>query len=494
MWAAMSPLELIVDSFAGGGGASEGIRWALGRDPDIAINHDAEAVSMHRMNHPTSRHFTEDIWKVDPGKACGGRPVGLMWLSPDCKHFSRAKGGKPVSKRVRGLAWVAVRWAEAVSPRVICMENVEEFLTWGPLGEDGRPCRQRKGLTFRRFVGRLRALGYVVEWRSFRAADHGAPTTRRRLFLVARRDGQPIRWPAATHGEGLTPWRTAAECIDWSLPCPSIFDRSKPLAENTLRRIAAGIRRFVLETPRPFVVSLRGTGDSQIQYTAHDIDEPLRTISGGGIHAGLVVPSLIQTGYGERNGQAPRVLDLHAPLGTVVNGQKHALVAAYLARHFTGVAGRDLREPVPTVTAVDHHSLVTAQLGPIADRREQVRAFLVAYFGNEKDGGSLHDPMRTVTSRDRFGLVTVHGVDYAICDIGMRMLQPRELFRAQGFTDEYEIEHGIDDAGEIVSLTKTAQVRLVGNSVCPPLAKAIVRAQFDDSADVEQDLFTMAVA
>lgn len=232
------------------------------------------------------------------------------------------------------------------------------------------------------------------------------------------------------------------------------------------------------------------------------VTAPISTIATerGGCRA-LVSPSLIQTGYGERQGQAPRVLDLHTPLGTVVNGQKHALVSAYLARHFTGVAGRDLREPCPTVTAVDHHSLVSTQLAPLspeliptADRREQVRAFLVAYFGNEKDGGSLHDPMRTVTARDRFGLVTVHGVDYAIADIGMRMLQPRELFRAQGFHDEYEIEHGIDDAGEIISLTKTAQVRMCGNSVAPPMAHAIVRAQFDPSMDIETDLFTQAVA
>jgi DNA (cytosine-5)-methyltransferase 1 len=486
----MEAREIICDSFAGGGGASLGISWALDRHPDIAINHDADAVAMHRMNHPTSRHFTENVWKVDPRKACGGRRVGLMWLSPDCKHFSRAKGGKPVSRKIRGLAWVAVRWAEAVRPRVICMENVEEFLTWGPLGEDGMPCPRRKGLTFRQFTGRLRNLGYQVEWRPFRAADHGAPTTRRRLFLVARCDGQPIRWPVATHGEGLQPWRSAAECIDWTLPCPSIFDRKKPLAENTLRRIAAGVRRFVLETPRPFIV---GIDHGSNNNGAWDSRKPLGTVTAENRFA-LVAPSLIQTGYGERIGQAPRVLDLHAPLGTVVNGQKHALVAAYLARHFTGVAGRDLRQPVPTVTAVDHHSLVTVELGPVADRRDQVRAFLIKFYSEGGQWQSLRDPMHTIPTKDRLGLVTVHGVDYAIADIGMRMLQPRELFRAQGFTDDYEIEHGIDDSGEIVTLTKTAQVRMCGNSVSPPMAHAIVRAQFDDSTDVEQDLFTQAVA
>jgi DNA (cytosine-5)-methyltransferase 1 len=483
----MSSRELIVDSFAGGGGASLGISWALGRHPDVAINHNAEAVSMHRMNHPATHHYTEDVWKVDPREATGGRPVGLMWLSPDCKHFSKAKGGKPVSRKIRGLAWVAVRWAEAVRPRVICLENVEEFQSWGPLADDGKPCPRRRGLTFKQFTGRLRNLGYQVEWRELRAADYGAPTTRKRLFLVARCDGALIRWPSPSHQRHQ--WRAAAECIDWSLPCPSIFDRSRPLAENTLRRIAAGVKRFVLESPRPFVVNMAHGGKVE------DINGPISTIATekGGCRA-LVSPTLIQAGYGEREGQAPRVPGLHKPLGTIVNGQKHALVAAYLARHFTGVAGRDLRSPVPTVTAVDHHSLVTAELGAIADRREQVRAFLVAYFGNEKDGVNLHDPMRTVTARDRFGLVTVHGVDYAIVDIGMRMLQPRELFRAQGFPDTYEIDCGIDDAGEIVPLTKTAQVRMCGNSVVPQMAEAIVRAQFDVMADVELDLFAGAAA
>lgn len=485
----MTDRELIVDSFAGGGGASLGMSWALGRGPDIAINHDMLAVAMHRMNHPDAHHYQEDVWKVDPRRATGGRPVGLMWLSPDCRHFSRAKGGTPVNRKVRGLAWLAVRWAEAVAPRVICLENVREFQTWGPV-VDNRPCPRRSGLTFKQWTGRLRNLGYQVEWRELVAADHGAPTTRRRLFLVARRDGAPIRWPMPTHGKhGSQSWRPAAECIDWSLPVPSIFDRPKPLAENTLRRIAAGIQRFVLDAPQPFVVNMAHGG------RVEDIGQPFSTVATekGGCRA-LVAPTLIQTGYGEASGQAPRVLDLSRPLGTVVNGQKHGLVAAYLARHFTGVDGRDLRQPVPTVTAIDHHSLVTAQLGVPADRREQVRAFLVAYFGNERDGGNLNDPMRTVTARDRFGLVTVHGQDYAIVDIGMRMLQPRELFRAQSFPDSYEIEHGIDDRGEIITLPKTAQVRMCGNSVPPVMSEAIARAQFDDTAEVELDLFSGAAA
>lgn len=350
--------ELIVDAFAGGGGASEGIRLALGRSPDIAINHDAEAIALHAANHPEATHYQENAWRVDPVAATDGRPVGLMWLSPDCKHFSKAKGGKPVSKRVRGLAWIAVRWAQAVRPRVIMLENVEEFQTWGPVLADGRPCPARRGATFRAFVRRLERLGYAVEWRVLRACDYGAPTIRRRLFVVARCDGAPIVWPTPTHGRGRLPYRTAAECIDWSIPCPSISARKKPLAVKTLRRIAAGLTAL-----------------------------------------------------------APDREHLHA-------------------------AG--------------------------------VRAFLVAYYGTEKDSDSPFDPMRTVTSKDRLGLVTVAEQDDAIADIGMRMLTPRELYRAQGFGEEYRIE--IPYRG--TPMTKTAQVRMCGNSVCPPLAEAIVRANY----------------
>ncbi|ODT01556.1 MAG: DNA methyltransferase [Gemmatimonadetes bacterium SCN 70-22] len=490
--------ELIVDSFAGGGGASLGIEMALGRSPDIAINHDAEAIALHALNHPTTRHYQEDVWRVDPAEARRGQPVGLMWLSPDCKHFSKAKGGKPVSKRVRGLAWVAVRWAAAVRPRVIMMENVEEFRDWGPvLVETGRPCPVRKGQTFRAFVGRLRRIGYAVEWRELRACDYGAPTRRKRLFLVARRDGQPIVWPAPTHGKGCAhPWRTAAECIDWSIPVPSIFERARPLAESTLRRIAAGMRRYVLETRTPFIVPLTHHGDRRV----HGLEEPLPTVTGA--HRGelaLVAPTLIQTGYGERAGQAPRALDLGAPLGTAVaGGVKHALVMAFLAkhqseRHAGEVQAASLFDPVPTVKTRDSNALVTATLTPHdgGDRREQVRAFLVAYYGSERDGQDLFSPLRTVTSRDRLGLVTVHGADYAIADIGMRMLTPRELYRAQGFPDSYRIDAMHDGR----PLTKTAQVRMVGNSVCPPVAAAIVAAQFDvDVASLPCQPFSRSVA
>lgn len=462
--------EIIVDSFAGGGGASLGIEMALGRGPDVAINHDAEAIAMHARNHPHARHYREDVWKVDPVEACGGRPVGLMWASPDCKHFSKAKGGKPVEKKVRGLAWVVVRWAAAVRPRVIALENVEEFQTWGPI-VDGRPCPDRRGDTFRRWVGKLRALGYVVEWREMRACDYGAPTSRKRLFVIARCDGEPVVWPRPTHGAGRAfPWRTAADCIDWALPCPSIFERARPLADATCRRIARGIVRYVIEAPRPFIAPTEA----------------------------MIAPTLVQTGYGEREGQAPRSLDLHTPLGTVVSGgQKHALVAAFLAKHYGERAtggwngGSSLFAPTSSVTTRDHHALVTSHLvhlkGTCADGKPlevpmptvmagaqhigEIRSFLTKYYGTG-DGQPLTLPLGTVTTRDRFGLVMVDGEAYEIADIGMRMLSPRELARAQGFPDRYVLEQGADGK----PLSKTAQVRMVGNSVCPPMAAAIVRA------------------
>jgi DNA (cytosine-5)-methyltransferase 1 len=458
--------EIIVDSFAGGGGASTGIEAAIGRPVDIAINHDAEAIAQHAINHPETRHYVEDVWKVDPLEACQGRPVGLAWFSPDCTHFSRAKGGTPVRKEIRGLAWVVIRWAQAVRPRVICLENVEELETWGPLVGD-RPCPARKGETFRYWVAKLRSLGYAVEWQSLVAADYGAPTTRKRLYLVARCDDQPIVWPDRTHGQGREPWRTAAECIQWEIPCPSIFERKRPLADATLRRVAAGVRKYVLEAARPFVVSMRGTDPSHLH--GDDIDAPLRTVSAGGTHHALASPTLIQTGYGERPGQAPRVPGLEKPLGTLVNGGKHALVAAFIARHFGGMVGAEIARPLHTVTSQDHHSLVTATLG---ERVARVRAFLTTYYGTGV-GQDARDPLRTVTSHDRFGLVTVDGRDYEIADIGLRMLAPRELYRAQGFPDSYVIDRG--PAG---ALTKTAQIRLVGNSVAPPVAEAIVRANY----------------
>ncbi|MCH8178177.1 MAG: DNA cytosine methyltransferase [Proteobacteria bacterium] len=496
--------ELVVDLFAGGGGASTGIEQAIGRHVDIAINHAADAVALHQANHPQTLHFVSDVFEVDPLVVADGRPVGLLWASPDCKHFSKAKGGKPVNKNIRSLAWVVVKWAKLVRPRVICLENVEEFQTWGPLLKDGRPCPDRKGRTFARWKQALEGLGYRVEHRELRACDYGAPTIRKRLFLVARCDGMPIVWPAQTHaekpakGSGLKPWRTAAECIDWSLPCPSIFERERPLADATLRRIAHGVIRYVVNAAEPYVVRIGHTGHGD-SGKVRSVREPVSTITSKAEHL-LCSPTLVQTGYGEREGQAPRVPGLHKPLGTVVAGaSKHALVGAFLAKHYTGVVGSDLRDPIGTVTSVDHHSLVASNLvklrgtsnsaatdAPLATisaqgtHHAEVRAFLTAYYGSDQDT-PLDDPLHTVTTKPRFGLVTVAGQQYAIADIGMRMLQPRELYRAQGFPDTYIIDRGAD--GRL--LPKDAQVRMCGNSVCPPLARALVAANYNERQALE---------
>ena len=484
---------MIVDLFAGGGGASTGIYCATGRHPDVAVNHSPAAIAMHEANHPSTRHLCASVWEVDPREVCGRRQVDLLWASPDCTHFSRAKGGKPRSKGIRSLAHVVVEWARAVRPAMICLENVPEFEGWGPLLECdradcprfrdmacphpkcGRPDPARAGETFAAWVAQLAWLGYAVEWRALVAADFGAPTTRKRLFLVARRDGRPIVWPEPTHGPGRAlPWRTAAEVIDWSLPAPSIFGRARSLAEKTLARIARGIERFVEGAAEPFVVErhgtatthdrgalvsphlvlFRGTDAAHVDASPRSLDNPLSTISAGGIHHALVAPYLVQTGYGERAGQNPRVLDVAAPLTTVVaGGIKHGLAVAYLCRHFggpRGAFGRGLSQPVPTVTAVDHHALVTATLSH--DRRAEVAQLLG------------HEPR-----------VTIRGVDYTIGDIGMRMLTPAELFRAQGFPPDYDLLEG--------RLSKTEQVRLAGNSVCPPVSEALVRAQLGLTAE-----------
>lgn len=483
---ALLPGEIGVDLFAGGGGWSEGFSWATGVPPAVAVNHDEDAIAMHIANHPETEHHHEDVFTVDPFEATRGRAVGWLHLSPDCTHFSRAKGSVPKSKKIRGLAWVGVKWAAAVRPRVLSLENVAEFTTWGPLHQQGpragQPNKRQAGTTFRKFVTALEALGYVVEWRKLRACDYGAPTSRARLFIVARRDGQPIQWPAPTHGPGRLPYRTAAECIDWTIPVPSIFGRKKPLAEATLRRIAEGIRRYVLESPRPFLVNLTHGGRIE------SLDEPFTTVTAA--HRGekaLVAPTLIQAGYGEREGQKPRALDLHAPLGTVVSGgQKHALVAAFLAKHFGGVVGQQLEQTLGTVTAKDHHSLVACHLeamysnskgapidGPLptvtagSNHHALVAALFAKYYGSDQHGQGAGEPLHTVPTKDRFGLVTVtiDGELYSIVDVGMRMLAPRELSRAQGFPDSY-----------VLTGTKTAQVARIGNSVPPHLAAAIVRA------------------
>jgi DNA (cytosine-5)-methyltransferase 1 len=459
--------DISVDLFAGGGGASIGTEAALGRAVDIAINHDEVAIAVHRANHPRTAHYTADVFEVRPEAAVRGRKVRHLHASPDCRSFSRAKGSAPRSASVRSLADVVVVWARAVRPDCITLENVPEFIDWGPVDAKGKPVKALKGTDFARWRGELEAIGYVIEHRVLHAHHYGAPTSRKRFFLVARLDGQPIVWPEPTHGPGKRPYRTAASCIDWSIPCPSIFERKRPLAPATLRRIAAGVVRFVLESPRPFVVSIDHQGSARGDRS---VDAPLSTISTKARHC-LVAPSLTQTGYGERKGQAARVLDLHKPLGTIVGGgQKHALVAAFLAQHYQGQVGHELTKPLPTITAVDHHSLVTATLGR-GEHRQQVGAFLTAYYGTEDLGQSVHDPLRTITTRDRFGLVTVmiDGVEHVIVDIGLRMLEPHELLRAQfgRFARKYDLS---------AATTKKDQVRLIGNSVCPEVQEAVVRA------------------
>lgn len=490
--------EISIDCFAGGGGASCGIALATGRSPAVAINHWATALGVHAVNHPETEHRTEDMWEVDPSEVLAGREVGLLWASPDCTHHSRAKGGKPRANKLRGLAWSVVRWAAASRPRLIVVENVPEFQQWGPLDVAGIPIRARRGQTFRAWVRRLQRLGYTVDWRVLAACDYGTPTTRRRLYVVARRGREMVQWPAPTHGPGRAhPWRTAAEIIDWSLPCPSIFERKRPLADATLARIARGIRRFVLETASPFIVSVNHGGDSEGDQARrlHDLGSPLPTITSSGGQFGIVAPYLVHVSNGERPGQAPRIYDAQVPLGTVVaGGIKQGLVTAFLARHFggRGTPGAPATAPLNTVTAQDHHALVAASLvryqgtgdaepvdrplGTLTarDRYGLVAAFLTRFQGTST-GAAVTSPVPTVTGGgEHLGLVTVmiDGEPYAIVDIGMRMLTPRELARAQGFPDSYVIERGADGR----RVTRTDQVRLIGNSVCQQVARAVIEA------------------
>lgn len=500
--------ELTIDNFAGGGGASEGIERALGRPVNYAINHDPQAIAMHAANHPRTEHLTTGVWDVNPAKLCAGRQVGLGWFSPDCTFFSKARGGKPfrdrdAARRRRGLAWLIPYWMKTVRPRVVMLENVEEFADWGPLLPDGSVCPIRRGLTFRRWHRMIENLGYSIDMRELRACDYGAPTTRKRLFVIARCDGQQIVFPDASHGPGRIPYRTAADCIDWSIPCPSIFTRQKPLAEATLRRIARGVMRYVVDNPRPFIVPVTHAGDLRV----HSIDEPLRTITTAKRgELALISPSWINTRNGERVGQAPRVRDILEPLPTVTaEGSQGAIVAAFLARHYGGHEndGSALDQRMHTVTARDHHALVTSHLvklkGTCLDGQPvdvplhtiqaggnhygEVRAFLLKYYGTRSVGSGLGDPMHTITSTDRFGLVTVHGQDYQIVDIGMRMLQPRELFRAQGFKDHYIIDPMFNGK----PLTKEAQVEKCGNSVSPDVAEVLV-----DANVIEQSVAAVA--
>lgn len=584
--------ELIVDNFAGGGGASTGIELATGYSVDIAINHDPEAIKMHKANHPNTKHYCEDVWQVDPVKACNGHPVGLAWFSPDCKHFSKAKGGKPKDKFIRGLAWVACRWAGLVRPRVIMLENVEEFKTWGPLNRGHHPIKAKQGKTFEKFVSQLTELGYEVQFRELVAADYGAPTMRKRFFLIARSDGKPIVWPEPTHGPAdseevkaglLKPYVGAYTQLDFSLPCPSIFDTSeeikekygiravRPLAPKTMERIARGLKKFVLDNAEPFIVQVNHSGAKsdycksaneplntvtgkhgfgivepymvqigQTGFTADrskDVREPLTTIvsknehcliepklapymgtnttnhSGGnckdpihtittGNQQCLISPTLIQyhseTAQGEVRGQT-----IEDPIMTVDSSNRYGLVTSFIQKYYGGnyqgngsnikeplhtittlernamcavnliqmnnhCDGRDIREPIPTITAGDGHF-------------GEVRAFLVKYYG-QGTGQDIKEPLDTVTARDRFGLVTIEGVDYQIVDIGLRMLEPRELYGCQGFPDDYIIDH--DYTGK--TYPRSEQVRRCGNAVCPPIPAALVHANLPELCVAER--------
>lgn len=562
-------MGLFVDNFAGGGGASTGIELAIGRNVDIAINHDPDAIAMHRANHPDSKHYCEDVWEVDPVEACEGQPVTLAWFSPDCKHFSRAKGGKPADKNIRGLAWVAVKWAYLVRPSVIMLENVPEIQTWGPLGSDNRPIKERSGETFQGFISALTTgipadhpafsemcealsitgesdmakrlidgLGYDIEYRTLRSCDYGAPTTRTRFYMIARCDGRPIVWPKPTHGHKNSPevkagkkkpYHTAAECIDWSIPAQSIFERDRPLADNTLRRIARGIQRFVIDNPEPFIVTVNHGGDG---FRGQSINEPLQTVTakhgygivtptimcnnGNNVGASvesplptvttgnrnfLVAPTLIQY-HSETSEEEVRGQELDKPLMTVDTAPRYALSCAHIMKNYGGGytgAGSSADAPLDTVTATDHNSLVTAHimtmrnhmcgqpmdepLGTITagtTHHLEVQAFLLKYYGNGT-ANSVDEPLDTVTARDRFALVTIHGEEYIITDIRMRMLQPRELFNAQGFPEDYIIDHDADGK----AYPKNKQVARCGNAVTPPVPAAMVRANLPECCTAE---------
>ena len=610
--------EIVVDFFCGGGGAGTGLEMGLGRAVTVAKNHSPAAISMHTVNHPHAKHFTTDVFDGDPNTECGGRAVGWFHMSPDCTHHSQAAGGQPRKREIRNLSWIGLKWAGMKQPRVISLENVKQILQWGPLvakrcKSTGRviklggaiaepsevvpvseqflvPDPKRRGQTWAVFVAELQRLGYVVEWRVIKACDFGAPTSRERLFMIARCDGQPIVWPKPTHAKspakGQQKWRTAAECIDWSIPSKSIFGRKKDLAPATLRRVAKGMRKFVLDAANPFIVPIANWSGESVQSA----DEPLRTVTSypkGGAFS-VVSPTLVQTGYGERAGQAPRVPGLDQPLGTVVaGGVKHAIAAAHLVKFRFADEGKALDEPLPTITSGGnykrpagaahamgistvfmaqmnggfnttaaksiedpmttvtntgsqqqlvtanlvhlrgncdardlndplhtisaggtHHGLMTAfherqfgasvgqgldepaptitaggggksslvelQLSPEVEAGAlRVAAFLISYYGTENVSGA-NEPAPTITTRDRLALVTVtiKGTPYVIVDICLRMLQPAELYKAQGFPDDYIINHGADGK----PFTKTQQVHMCGNSVSPPPMAALARA------------------
>lgn len=487
--------ELVIDNFAGGGGASTGIEAALGRPVDYAINHDPAAIAMHRVNHPRTHHLTASVWDVNPQLLAHGRPVGMGWFSPDCTFHSKARGGRPfrdrkLARRRRGLAGIVPRWLAATRMKWFFLENVEEFASWGPLLPDGRIDPKRRGMLFRRWHRRIEDLGYRIDMRELVACRYGAPTTRKRLFVVGKRidvSGE-IVFPEWTHGpeRGLLPYRTAAECIDFTDLGHSIFltpeqaravGVKRPLADATLRRIARGVVKYVLQNPKPFIVQVaHGDWGYRDGCRAKPVAEPLGPVTAGGIQHALVVPTLINTRNGERPGQEPRTRDILRPYGTITaEGSQGALVATFLAKHYGGHegSGASLRVPFDTITTRDHHALVAA--------------FLMKYYGSGSNGVSVANPLDAITCRDRFGLVTVQieGEPHYIADIRMRMLKPRELYLAQSFPPDYVIDHGIDEDGEILPLTNEEQVRMCGNSVPPVMAEAIVRANYVEQAAQE---------
>lgn len=518
--------ELIVDNFAGGGGASTGIELATGKSVDIAINHDHAAIRMHKANHPNTKHYCEDVWQVDPVKACKGHPVGLAWFSPDCKHFSKAKGGKPVEKNIRGLAWVVLKWAALVRPRVIMLENVEEFQTWGPCRavrdkKTGRvvvdmskycdnkketrvanpgevieadmqlmePDPNKKGQTYKKWRKQLESLGYKIETKELVAADYGTPTTRKRFFMIARCDGKPIVWPKPTHAprnskevkDGLLkPYMGAYTQIDFSLPCPSIFDTSeeirrkyglravRPLAPKTMERIARGLKKFVIANKEPFIVQVNHSG-AKGDY-CNSMNDPLKVITakhGFGIVEPVLAPYM---------GTNIRTLD---------GSNRYGLVISFLHKYYAGGykgCGTSIQNPLPTVTAWDHNSIVATtliQMNNHCDGRDimdplptitagdghfaEVRAFLVKYYRN--------DPIVDIS-----GIVTIQGVDYQIVDIGLRMLEPKELYGCQGFPDDYIIDHDFEGH----TYPRSEQVRRCGNAVCPPIPAALVHSNLPE--------------
>lgn len=576
--------ELVVDLFAGGGGASTGIARAY-REPDVVVNHNPIALAVHRANHPQTAHYVADVYEVDPREATGGQPVAIIWASPDCRHHSKAKGGAPRDRGVRGLAWVVIRWLFITKSRLLFLENVEEFCDWGPIDEEGQPIKAERGRTFKSFIAALssglpadhpdmaeilesigefvpaealvRGLGYNVEWRERIAANAGTPTIRKRLYLVARSDGKAIVWPEPKRHKKPTakqqPWRTAAECIDWSNLGRTIF-RERPMAVNTMRRVAKGCWRHVLTSAKPFIVPMRGTSESHT--STHGTDEALSTISAGGTHHALVRPVAAPFLTECANGSAQRNFDVQEPLRTQVaqvKGGHFALAAANMVTLRKGSVGADVDNPLGVVaTSTGHHAVSAAffeqanggyykgdgrsAYDPISTicqsgaNQRLATAYLVKYYGNEKDGISLTEPMHTLPTKDRVALVEVvqvpdtltpeqmegarrcaafmheylpeHFKDpaemvmvggYVLVDITLRMLQPPELKAAQGFDKDYIIDRGlfvdpVTGAEEWRDINKTDQVRLIGNSVCPDEAEALVAANAADIIELYQRL------